>query len=330
MKMSEHATVCAGEAEALNERMFDQSSKDYSTERWFDPSPRSPYAYSITRARLLEATQLSPMDDVFELGCGPGTWTRLLAERCAHVTAVDISAVMIERAAQFVKPYNITFVHANILAYEPTRQYDCVVSSRAIEYVADKDDLCRKLAALVADGGRLVIVSKTPLSVWRGRRVLRNLAKVPRHRGVESSQPSATTPHYMQRISPWMLARLLRAHGLEDIAIRPVILGLPVLRGAVDEGMDLPLVPASLAEPVLRAFNWCAERCAHAPQWAMPVILPFSESYLLQARKPDLTRATSSAPQRRRSKITAMGLFALVVGLLAAAVTVMRHMSAEQ
>jgi SAM-dependent methyltransferase len=52
--------------------------------------------------RMLEAVggTIEPSDSVVEIGCGVGRMTRVLAERSAHVCALDVSEEMIERARE--------------------------------------------------------------------------------------------------------------------------------------------------------------------------------------------------------------------------------------
>lgn len=305
-----------------NERMFDVTSSNYSTEQWFDRSARSPFVYDITRRRLLEALDLTGTEDVFEMGCGPGTWTRVIASQARSLTSLDLSRAMIERAQAFVQPYEVSFVHSDILRYEPEHTYDRVVSLRAIEYVRDKDALVARLSQLVADDGQLVIVSKTPFSAWRGRRpiaAIRRRVFGRKARTTSESQTagaSAQPSYYHVRISPWRLARMLRAAGFEDISIRPVIVGLPILQRAEDEGSDVPLIPPALAPRVLRAFNALGDMLARAPQWTMPLTLWLSESYVIRAWKPQAAASRATLrPGRGAAKVGA-GLLVLAGPIL--------------
>lgn len=302
---------------AANERMFDATSGKYSTEQWFDRSARSPFVYDITHRRLLEALNLTGAEDVFEMGCGPGTWSRVIASRAAHLTSLDISQAMIDRARAFVQPFDVSFVHADILQYEPDRAYERVVSLRAIEYVRDKDALVAQLARLVAENGQLVIVSKTPFSAWRGRRTIAAIRRrFSRRAATSQGNPDSIGmapqgEYYHVRISPWRLAGMLRAAGLAGITIRPVIVGLPILQNAEDEGSDLPLIPLSLAPRVLRAFNALGDLLAHAPQWTMPLTLWLSESYVIHAYKPAAEQPQETSSARSGSVIGAAALLAL-------------------
>ena len=50
-------------------------------------------------------------DDVIEIGPGPGFTTDVLRRRAAHVTAVEIDAVLAERLATRLAGTNVTVVH---------------------------------------------------------------------------------------------------------------------------------------------------------------------------------------------------------------------------
>jgi 2-polyprenyl-3-methyl-5-hydroxy-6-metoxy-1,4-benzoquinol methylase len=281
----------------INEHMFDTTSVEYQTDVWFEPSMRSPYVYDITHRRLVGLLRLCGDEDVFEIGCGPGTWTRIIASQAHSVTALDISRSMIEKAQSFVQPYDVNFIHSDVLQYTPTRTYDRVVSLRAIEYVVDRVALVERLASLVRDGGELVIVSKTPFSIWRGRRWLASIAQRMADGAraisadaspIEASHHNQEEPFYMKRISPWHLARLLRNTGFDNITVYPVIVGLPILAGIHG---DVPLIPQTLAPRALRAFNWLGDRLTRSPQSSMRLTMWLSESYALRAhRRPRLHR----------------------------------------
>jgi ubiquinone/menaquinone biosynthesis C-methylase UbiE len=274
-------------AQSHNERMFDQTSTEYSNEEWFERSPRSRYAYAITRRRLLELLQLDGTQTVLEIGCGAGTWTRILAGYCANLSVVDISQEMLKRAADAIRPYSAHFVHSDMLLFRSEVPFDRVVSVRAIEYVADKAALAEQLARLTASGGELIIISKTPFSVWRGRRWAASLqaraARLLRKTSRADSGPQMdATRHYMQRISPWHLTRLLRAAGFEDVRCLPVIVGLPIIAGV--DG-DLPIIPAPLANAALTAFDRLGDLLSRLPLGMQRPVMLLSESYAVRARR---------------------------------------------
>lgn len=67
--------------------------------------------------KIVEAADLSPEDVVLEIGPGPGTLTRLLAERAGQVIAVELDPAMVNLLRQeYSHLENLTVVEADILA----------------------------------------------------------------------------------------------------------------------------------------------------------------------------------------------------------------------
>lgn len=67
-----------------------------------------------------------PVGEVLELACGPGTWTPHLLQHAAAVTAVDGAAEMLAIARSRAADDRVTFVHADLFSWRPTRRYDAV------------------------------------------------------------------------------------------------------------------------------------------------------------------------------------------------------------
>jgi trans-aconitate 2-methyltransferase len=100
---------------------------------------------------------------VVDLGCGPGTLTRTLAERwpTAHVVGVDSSPEMIERAA-LLAGERLTFRLADLRDWVAGRAgegtaYDVVVSNATLQWVPDHLDLLPELVSVLAPGGWLAV-----------------------------------------------------------------------------------------------------------------------------------------------------------------------------
>lgn len=74
---------------------------------------------------------------VLEIGCGTGLNTTWLAERAAHVTAVDFSEGMLRKASQRVGSANVTFQVHDITKPWPFKEeaYDLAVASLVLEHV---------------------------------------------------------------------------------------------------------------------------------------------------------------------------------------------------
>jgi SAM-dependent methyltransferase len=106
---------------------------------------------------------------VLDLGCGVGQLANYLAQQgAADVTGVDLSERMLEIArAEYAHP-RVTFARASMeeAAFPPER-FDLIVSSFAFHYVADFQDLARRIAGWLAPGGVLVFSNEHPVYLSR-------------------------------------------------------------------------------------------------------------------------------------------------------------------
>lgn len=100
---------------------------------------------------------------VADLGCGPGTLTRTLAQRwpTAHVVGVDSSPEMVERASGLAGE-RLTFRLADLRDWVAERvgqgtAYDVVVSNATLQWVPDHLDLLPDLVSVLAPDGWLAI-----------------------------------------------------------------------------------------------------------------------------------------------------------------------------
>ncbi|WP_270407868.1 methyltransferase domain-containing protein [Brachybacterium paraconglomeratum] len=123
-------------------------------------SPERYLRYGDERARpfldLIARLGAESPRRVVDLGAGPGTLTRLLAERWpeAEVLAVDSSAEMLARAAEIP---GLTAVHADLRTWEPPGEVDVLVSNAALQWVDGHLELLSRLAGMLAPGGRLAM-----------------------------------------------------------------------------------------------------------------------------------------------------------------------------
>lgn len=94
-----------------------------------------------------------------DVGCGTGTFSRLLAERAGRVVAVDLSPRMIDIAKKHSEQYqNIQFEVADATKWGLAgEQFDCVVSIAMLHHVA-ADEMLSKMARLLKAGGTLAIL----------------------------------------------------------------------------------------------------------------------------------------------------------------------------
>jgi trans-aconitate 2-methyltransferase len=92
-----------------------------------------------------------------DIGCGPGSLTRWLADRWpdARLTGVDSSADMIAASADYVLPGRLNFVHSDLREYSPDEPVDVVIGNAVLQWVPGHLDFLGDLAGWLAPGGVL-------------------------------------------------------------------------------------------------------------------------------------------------------------------------------
>jgi trans-aconitate 2-methyltransferase len=94
---------------------------------------------------------------IYDLGCGAGNITRLLAERWpqARIVGVDDSAAMLAQAAQ--SSSTIEWVLENLATWQPEAPADVIFSNAALHWLPQHRALFPTLAAMLASGGTLAV-----------------------------------------------------------------------------------------------------------------------------------------------------------------------------
>ncbi|MBP2471582.1 ubiquinone/menaquinone biosynthesis C-methylase UbiE [Crossiella equi] len=106
--------------------------------------------------------RLTRQDHVLELGCGTGRQTLYLAEHAGAVTALDMSAEMIEQARAKAGEAGVSpeFRQGDMTAIPlPGESFDIVVSMLALMHIplAQRDDVFAEIARVLRPGGRLLL-----------------------------------------------------------------------------------------------------------------------------------------------------------------------------
>lgn len=93
---------------------------------------------------------------VVDLGCGTGELTRKLADAFpnSHVTGLDSSPQMLERAASFSSP-NLVFVQGDQAAL--TGEWDLIFSNAALQWSENHAELIPYLYGRLAPGGQIAV-----------------------------------------------------------------------------------------------------------------------------------------------------------------------------
>ncbi len=115
---------------------------------------------------------------ILDLGCGPGFYTRLLAERGFHCTGVDFSPASITWARQQAQAanLNIDYIQQDIRTYHPTEPFDFIMMTFGelnVFSAADAQSLISHCAQWLKPDGKLLVEVHTFDEVkrraWRSR-----------------------------------------------------------------------------------------------------------------------------------------------------------------
>lgn len=125
----------------------------------WDPGQYLKFADHRLRPALDLLAQI-PLGDprrVYDLGCGPGTVTRLLAERWpnARVVGIDSSADMLAKARK--EAPSVAFEQADIARWSPPAPADLLFTNATLHWLDDHATLLPRLAAQLTPGGVLAI-----------------------------------------------------------------------------------------------------------------------------------------------------------------------------
>jgi SAM-dependent methyltransferase len=99
-----------------------------------------------------------PCGESLDIGCGTGTFARLLARRSQHVLGLDLSPEMVRIAQERSKDFpNIKYRVADVLEQFPAQRFDCIASIATLHHLP-LDTVLGKMKAALNPGGVLLVL----------------------------------------------------------------------------------------------------------------------------------------------------------------------------
>ncbi|MFV0267130.1 MAG: class I SAM-dependent methyltransferase [Draconibacterium sp.] len=112
---------------------------------------------------LNKVASLKNLKNVLELGCGNGTYSKVLAKNADSLLATDLSEEMVEASKSRLKTFvNIRVEKADCfnLPYS-SNSFDTVFMANLIHIIPRPEDAIRECERVLKKGGRLIIISYT-------------------------------------------------------------------------------------------------------------------------------------------------------------------------
>jgi SAM-dependent methyltransferase len=139
---------------------------DQAAPRWIE---RIRTRGDISREGLLDEWMLRALGDVsgariIDLGCGEGRFSRMLAQRGANVTGVELSAPML-RAALEARVKDETYLPADMenLSAIQDAHFDIAVAYLTLLDVLDYQSAIREAFRILRPGGRFIVCNLAPM-----------------------------------------------------------------------------------------------------------------------------------------------------------------------
>lgn len=134
------------------------------------------YDTNENKTRDLEALALKEnlsnltFNNCLEIGCGTGKNTVWLATQAQHITAVDLTPAMIEKAKSKLASHHIEFVVADINKDWTfvNQTYQLATFSLVLEHIENLAPIFKKLSTCIQEGGYVYVGELHPFKQYAG------------------------------------------------------------------------------------------------------------------------------------------------------------------
>lgn len=103
-----------------------------------------------------------PGEQIVDLGCGQGVFSRALASKQCQVTGVDVSLSLIERASAYMSRAPIRYVVRDAAMIQGLGVFDAASAILCVQNMPRLDEVCRACASVLKPGGRMLWVVNHP------------------------------------------------------------------------------------------------------------------------------------------------------------------------
>lgn len=217
------------------------------------PEPYKRFFYGSRFRSVLDALDAGPDEEILDLGCGSGLYTRVLAERGAHVTATEFAPRSLALAERNVGETgeNVEFRLEDAQALTlPDERFDKVLLTEVIEHVPHPERAIAEAARVLRPGGVLVVSTPSRFSPM-------NLAY-----GLKRRIRRYGFNEHLHEFTPASFRRLVESHlRVERFEFANFVLPYPVdelylKAGSPGLGLLQRLERALAGAPALRRLGW--------------------------------------------------------------------------
>ena len=113
---------------------------------------------------LIERLGPRSFERILDIGCGTGHYTRLLHGRypAAQITAIDLSATMIDEARRKLATPSVEFIVADAETMQFDAPFDLITSNACFQWFANLDGTIARCDEALTEDGRLAFSSLGP------------------------------------------------------------------------------------------------------------------------------------------------------------------------
>jgi 2-polyprenyl-3-methyl-5-hydroxy-6-metoxy-1,4-benzoquinol methylase len=226
------------------------------------PAPYKRFFYGTRARAVLDALAAQEGEEILEVGCGSGWYTRELARLGAGVTATDYAPSPLAQAQRNVGPLasevDFRLEDAQALSF-PDEGFDKVLMSEVVEHLPAPKRAIAEAARVLRPGGLLVVSTPSRLSPL-------NLAY-----GLKRRVRRYAFNEHLHEFTPGSFRRLVAPHlDVESVEFANFVLPYPVdelyLRAGSPGLVALARVERTLARvPLARRLGWTMVMRARKP-----------------------------------------------------------------